>query len=100
MKRRGAVAAITAATGCLAIDGNKIRPFGPHLPDPGRETGREQSGVDPIHQQSLPATTGNAVMERQQFPQKRQMRFSLRRDVLVVVTIGDRTAHRQKQYFR
>ncbi len=40
-----AAAAIMAAPGSLAVDGDKIRPIRPHLANPGGEAGRKQAGV-------------------------------------------------------
>jgi hypothetical protein len=89
-----------AAPRRLAIDRDEVGSIRPHLPHPRRKAGGEQPGIDPVHQQGQPAAAGNAVVIRQDLAQKRQMRLTPGGDVFVIVAVGDRPAHHQKQNLR
>lgn len=85
MKREFAVTAIMAASGCLAINGDEIRPLRPHFLHPGVETGGVQRGIDPVHQQGELMSAGNAVVIGGNIAQERQMHLAPGPAVPVVI---------------
>ena len=71
-----------------------LRPGCAHTGGEGRE---KQGGVDPVHQKRQPASARRAEMIGQIAAQKRQMRLAPARNYVVVVAIGHRAAHHQRQ---
>lgn len=65
----------------------------------GGEAGREQAGIDAVHQHGQPASARHAVMIGQTAAQEVEMRPPVG-DQIIVVAIADRTADNQKQHFR
>jgi len=63
---------MTAPRG-LAVDGDEIGALGPSLAHPGRERGREQLGIDAVHQLGEPARARHPVMVGQEAAQELEM---------------------------
>jgi hypothetical protein len=97
VERAGALAAIVAAAGSLAVDRHQIDLFRPDLPDPVREGGGEERRVDPVHQDGKPALTRDAMRVGLVLAEEVEMRRAPGRDVLVVVAVGDGAADDQQQ---
>src|SRR5271155_487506 len=86
-----------AAARGLAVDSYEVGAVRPRLAHPGGESSREQTWIDPVHQQRQPAPGRNPVVEGPIPAQKPKVRSSPSRDRFVVVAVGDRAANNQKQ---
>ena len=90
---------VVAAARGLAVDDDEVRAIGPGLAHPGGEGGREQGGIDPVHQDGEPAAAGDTMPVGQMAAQEVQVGLAPGGDVVVVVAVGHGAADYQQQDF-
>src|SRR3712207_5150640 len=90
MKRLLAHSAVVTTPGGLAVQGDQVGGLRPPRADPGHKTGREQIGVDAVHERAQPIGAGDAEVERAEAAQEREVGLAPVHDVVVVVVCGDR----------
>jgi hypothetical protein len=88
-----------AAPRGLAVERDEGRRVVAHRASPIHETGREEFGVDAVHQDVEPATARHAVVEGQKAAQKFKMHLAPGGDVIEIVAGRDRPADHQQQHF-
>jgi hypothetical protein len=100
VERSGADAAIVASARGLAVDRHERGLLRPALPHPGGESGGEERGVDPVHQDGEPALAGDAVLVGEMPAEKVEVRGAPGGDVLVIVAVGDGAADDEEEDLR
>jgi len=99
MQRCFASGAVVAATRRLAVESDEGGRVVAQLAGPIHEAGREQRGIETVHQDVEPAPAGHAVVKGQKTAQKIEMRLAPGGDVIEIIARGDRRAHHQQQHF-
>ena len=79
------------------LDGDKGGLVRPCLAHEGCEGRLEQDRIDPVHEQGEPAPARRSTLIGQIAPEEVQMRLATGRDVLVVVAVAHRGAHREEK---
>lgn len=98
MERPGPGGAIAAAAQGLAVEGDEIGGLAPQRRRPGHEAGLEQRRLDAIEHDAQPALLRHAEEILGIAAQERQMMLAPERDLVIVVTAGDRRAGHQEQH--
>ena len=76
MQRLLAGAAVVAAPGGLAVEGDMGRRIRPEFARPAHEAGGEQFGIDAVHQGAQPVGAGHAPVKGQEAAQEWKMRLA------------------------
>jgi hypothetical protein len=99
VQRAVPAATIVATPRGLAIDGDQRRGIGAQRQGPVGEARLKQCRVDAVHHRPQPVGAWRAEMKLAETPQKSYMRHAPRRDLVVVLTVGDGRSHDHEQDF-
>jgi hypothetical protein len=86
-----------AAARRLAVERDELRSVGAQRQRPVGEAGLEEARIDPVHHHPQPIRTGCSEVELGKGAQEGAMLLAPQRDLVIVLTVGDRRRHDQEQ---
>jgi hypothetical protein len=100
MQRGLARGPVVAAPRGLTVQRDELRRILAQRARPGHEAGREQLGVDAVHQDIEPTPAGQAMVKRQKTAQKVQMSLAPGGNVIEIIARRNRPADNKQQDLR
>jgi hypothetical protein len=98
VQRAAATLPVVAAARGLAVDGDQLGRVGPEALRPIAKAGLKPVRIEAVHHRPQPIGARRPEVELGKAPQEGQMIASPQRDLVIILTIGDRRRDHQEQY--